>query len=164
MTETPPTETPPTETPPTDQQTQEYLQQLRSAPAEQLVSELLSGLLNAAQVKLGRRDARLLIDLSAVVVDHSRAYLPAELTRQVDQILGQLRLGQVQAEGAAGGEPEPNDLAETPRPPAGGTAESGQPAAESAARPTAATSPPPPPPRPAGPPPASQLWIPGRDF
>lgn len=134
--------------PGSEEQAREYVAQLRSAPAEQILAELLSGLLNAAQIKLGRRDARLLIDLSALLHDHARRYLPAELTRQVDQALQQLRLGQVRAEGAAEqGKPEPNDLAETPAPPAG-----------AASQPAPAAAPPP------QPSPASQLWIPGRDF
>ena len=132
-----------------EQQAQEYLKQLRSAPAEQVVTEILSGLLNAAQAKLGRRDGRLLIDLTALVHEHARTYLPGDLTKQVDQLLAQLRLAQVQAEGAAAGRPaEPNDLAEVPTPPA--EAPSGQPAQP--------TTPP------AQPSPASRLWVPGRDF
>lgn len=105
---------------PTDEQARQYAEQLRSAPAAQVVTEVLSSLLNVAQIKLGRRDGRLLIDLSSVLLEHTRRYLPGELTGQVDQALHQLRLAQVQAEGAAadGGKVEPNDLAETPTPPA----------------------------------------------
>lgn len=134
---------------PSEEQAREYAQQLRSVPAEQVVTDVLSSLLNLAQVKLGRRDARLLIDLSAVLLGHARRYLPAELTSQVDQLLSQLRLAQVRAEGAAagGGRAEPNDLAETPAPPEGAA---GQPAAPPAAPPQ--------------PPPASRLWVPGRDL
>ena len=78
-------------------------------------------LLHAAQVKLGRRDARLLIDVTAAAHEHARPYLPGELTRQVDQVLGQLRLGQVGAESHASrqGQPEENDLDRTPAPPTG---------------------------------------------
>jgi hypothetical protein len=133
--------------PESEEQAREYVAQLRSAPAEQIITELLSGLLNAAQIKLGRRDARLLIDLSAVLHEHARQHLPAELTRQVEQALHQLRLGQVRAEGASQRQAEPNDLAEPPPP---------QPAG-AASQPAAAT----PPPQPS---PASRLWIPGRDL
>lgn len=115
---------------------------LRSAPAEQVVTEVLSALLNAAQVKLGRRDARLLIDLSAVVLEQVRAYVSGDLATQVDQVLAQLRLNQVRAEGSVDAA-EPNDLADTPVPPS-------DPAAPPAA---------PPPPSP-----ASRLWVPGRDL
>jgi len=37
----------------------------------------LFSLLNAAQVKLGRRDARLLIDVTVVAHEHARPYLSA---------------------------------------------------------------------------------------
>jgi hypothetical protein len=73
---------------------------LRSLPVDQVLGDLLFSLLNAAQVKLGRRDARLLIDV-AVAHEHSCPYLQGEFTRQVDQVLGYLRMGQVSAEGHA---------------------------------------------------------------
>jgi hypothetical protein len=118
----------------------EYVQRLRSLPVDQVMGDVLFSLLNAAQVKLGRRDARLLIDVSTVAFDHVRAYLPGELTTQIEQLLGQLRLGQVSAEGHADqrGEPEENDLDRVPPPP-----------------PADASRPP------AGPG-SSKLWVPGR--
>jgi hypothetical protein len=96
--------------------------QMRSLPVEQLVADVVFSLLNAAQIKLGRRDARVLIDLGTVVHEHARPYLSGELTTQIDQLLGQLRLGQVSAEGHAirPGEPEENDLDRVPPPPAAG--------------------------------------------
>ena len=104
----------------------EQMQRMRSLPVEQIVADVLFSLLNAAQVKLGRRDARLLIDLSTVAHEHARPYLSEELTKQIDQVLGQLRLGQVSAEGDATsrrGEPEDNDLDRVPTPPAAGVAQ-----------------------------------------
>jgi hypothetical protein len=97
---------------------------MRSLPVDQVIRDVLFSLLNAAQVKLGRRDARLLIDVSTVAHEHARPYLPAELSRQIDQALGQLRLGQVSAEGHARrqGEPEENDLGRLPAPPSAGAA------------------------------------------
>src|SRR5262252_1349576 len=97
----------------------EYVRQMRSLPVEQLIADVLFSLLNAAQVKLGRRDARLLIDLSAVAYEHAGPYLPGELSKQIDQVLGQLRMAQVSAEGHArqSGEPEENDLDRVPAPP-----------------------------------------------
>lgn len=96
----------------------EYALRLRALPVDQILGEILYGLLNAAQVKLGRRDARLLIDVTAVAHEHARPYLPGELTRQIDQVLGQLRMSQVSAENHASA-PEENDLKKTPAPPAG---------------------------------------------
>ena len=49
----------------------EYARRLRSLPVGQVLGDFLFSLLNAAQVKLGRRDARLLID--AALVGPSRA-------------------------------------------------------------------------------------------
>ena len=97
---------------------------MRSLPVDQVLGDVLFSLLNAAQVKLGRRDARLLIDVSAVAHEHARPYLPGELSRQLDQALGQLRMGQVSAEGQASrqGKPEENDLDRMPAPPAAGAA------------------------------------------
>jgi len=98
---------------------------LRSLPVDQVLGDFLLSLLHAAQVKLGRRDARLLIDVTAVAHEHARPYLPGDLTRQIDQLLGQLRLGQVSAESRASqqGQPEENDLDRAPAPPPTGAAQ-----------------------------------------
>ena len=124
-----------------EQEQREYVERLRAAPAEQVVSELLFTMLSAAQVKLGRRDARLLIDLAGLVTDHAREHVSAGFAKQVDESLGQLRFAQVSAERevAQQPEPEPNDLATVPTPPSA----AGQPSAPPAA-------------------PASKLWVPGR--
>ena len=118
----------------------EYVQRMRSLPVEEVIGDTVLGLLNAAQIKLGRRDARLLIDLGTVVHEHARPYLHDELTRQVEQVLGQLRLAQVSAEGDASraGQPEENDLDRVPAPPPTGTAQ-----------PASGETP-------------SRLWVPGR--
>ena len=98
------------------QDAREYGRRLRSLPVDQVLGEFLVSLLNAAQVKLGRRDARLLIDVTAVAHEHARPYLPDELTRQIGQMLGQLRMGQVSAESHASeqGQLEENDLDQAP--------------------------------------------------
>jgi hypothetical protein len=97
----------------------EYARRLRSLPVGQVLGDVLFSLLSAAEVKLGRRDARLLIDVTAVAHEHARPYLPGELTRQIDQVLGHLRLGQVSAESRASqqGQPEDNDLDRAAAPP-----------------------------------------------
>ncbi len=101
------------------QDARDYARRLRSLPVDQVLGEYLLGLLNTAQVKLGRRDARLLIDVAAVAHEHARPYLPGGLTRQLDEMLGQLRMGQVNEENhpRQHGEPEENDLDRTPAPP-----------------------------------------------
>jgi hypothetical protein len=107
------------------QDAREYARRLRSLPAGQVIGDVLFSMLNAAQMKLGRRDARLLIDVTAVAHEHARPYLPGELTRQIDQVLGQLRLGQVSAESRASqqGQVEENDLDRHPAPPPTGAAQ-----------------------------------------
>jgi hypothetical protein len=100
----------------------EYARRLRALPVDQVLGDFLFSLLNAAQVKLGRRDARLLIDVAAVAHEHARPHLPGELTSQIDQVLGQLRMGQVSAENDASQQcqPEENDLERAPDPPPAG--------------------------------------------
>jgi hypothetical protein len=107
---------------PSAEDTRDYARRLRSLPADQVLGEFLFGLLNAAGAKLGRRDARLLIDVTAVAHEHARSYLPGELTTQIDQVLGQLRMAQVNAENRASGDsqPEENDLDRAPSPPPAG--------------------------------------------
>jgi hypothetical protein len=48
-----------------EQEIREYTRRLRALPVDQVIVEALFALLNAAEVKLGRRDARLLIDVVA---------------------------------------------------------------------------------------------------
>jgi hypothetical protein len=97
----------------------EYVRRMRSLPVDQVIGNVLFSLLQAAQIKVGRRDARLLIDVTAVAHEHARGYLPGDLAKQIDQLLGQLRMAQVSAEGKAGqqGQPEENDLDRAPAPP-----------------------------------------------
>jgi hypothetical protein len=140
---------------PSEEEIRAYLSQLRGAPAEQVVAEVISALLNAAQVKLGRRDGRLLLDLAVGVIDGAREHLSAELTQQVDQVLAQLQVAQVEAErevaaAAEQGHQEPGDLGSEP-----------------AEAPDAAASPPSGdasevPPRQDPPAGGSRLWVPGR--
>ena len=120
----------------------ELVERLRSAPAEEIITDLFSTLLSTAQVKLGRRDARLFIDLCAQALEYAGRYLSEELGNQVEAALGQLRLAQVSAENeGAKGEPEPNDL--RPKPPTVGNRVGADSGPQSAS-------------------PSSKLWVPGR--
>ena len=105
-----------------EEDARELVERLRSAPAEEIVTDLFSTLLSTAQVKLGRRDARLFIDLCALMSEYAGRYVSADLTKQVQTALGQLRLNQVSAEHdvAEKGEAEPNDLSRIPTPPTAG--------------------------------------------
>ncbi len=131
---------------PSEDDIQEFAQRLRSAPAEEILADVFSTLLSTAQVKLGRRDARLFIDLCAGMLEQAGGHLHDGLTKQVEAALGQLRLGQVNAEREAAQqgepEPEPNDLDRIPAPATGTSASA--PSADRSAEP------------------ASQLWTPGR--
>jgi hypothetical protein len=126
----------------TEEQMRELMERLRAAPAAELLADVFSSLLSTAQVKLGRRDARLFIDLAAQAVAYAGPHLPADLTQQVEAALGQLRMAQVTAEGevAEQGEPEPNDLDHIPSAPQTGAPETPSP----------------------GPSAASRLWVPGQ--
>ena len=131
---------------PSEEEVRAYLSQLRETPVEQVVAEVLSALLNAAQVKLGRADGRLLLDLAAGLIEQGGEQLPEELTGQVDDVLAQLRVAQVDAEQQLAG--------------AGGDAAAPHPGEEPAAPPASGPSDPPPSAGPSDP--SSRLWVPGR--
>ena len=136
---------------PSQEEVRAYLEQLRTAPVEQVVAEVASALLNAAQVKLGRRDGRLLIDIVSGITDRGRDALPAEITEQLDQALTQLRMAQVEAErevaeAAAQGQAEASDIAEP------GAGQADPPSAEQGEAKQPPTSPQ------QG---SSRLWVPG---
>ena len=144
-----------------------YAEQLRAAPADQVVVELLGNVLNVAQAKIGRNDARVFIDIAGLMFDQTRVHLPEELVGQVESMLGELRLVQVEAESMPGRTPEEGDLSAPPSQPsaaAGSVANTGT--QDGSGRPPA--------PQPSGGQPgtgsaqsgsaASRLWLPGRDF
>lgn len=122
------------------------LAQMREAPAEQVLVEVINVLLQAVQVKLGRRDARLLIDAVAAVTAATDGRVDPTLQAQIAQALTQLRLAQVEAERQEGIAGEP-----------GATAADAAPGAVPplpAPSPQASPAP--------GAPAASRLWVPGR--
>jgi hypothetical protein len=134
---------------PSEEEIRAYLGQLRSAPVDQVLAEVSSALVNAAQVKLGRQDARLLLDVVAAVSETVKGRVGDELPKQLDDVLAKLRLAQVEGErevaaASEQGHEEPDDLAADET--------SGQAA--------------PPPPSTGGPatggPGTSRLWTPGR--
>jgi hypothetical protein len=137
---------------PSEEEVRQYLAQMRGAPADQVIAEVVQGLLNAAQVKLGRQDARLLLDATSAMNDAVRGQVDEQLVQQVDQALSQLRLAQVEAERevAEGGQAEPNDVGAAA--PTGGVT---PPAGEAPQQPA-------PPPQQEQPSQTSKLWIPGQ--
>lgn len=143
---------------PSEEEVRAYLAELRDAPVDQVLAEVINALLNAAQVKLGRRDGRLLIDTVSAITEQVRGHVPDELTGQLDQAINQLRMAQVEGEeqvrqAETQGETETGDLATDP-------AAEGSPdpvASEEGGQPS-----PPPQQPPAGGDAASRLWVPGR--
>src|SRR5688500_17035805 len=83
---------------PSQEEMRAYLEQLREADAAGLVAEAFNLLATGAQVKLGRADARVLIDALAAMVEASAATMPQQITEQMKQGIAQLQLAQVQAE------------------------------------------------------------------
>ena len=133
---------------PSEEELQQMLAQMREAPAEQVLVEVVNVLLQAAQVKLGRPDARLLIDAVGAVAQAAAGRADETLLAQVGQAVTQLRLAQVEAEGGEGagdpGEPMPESPAGSAAPPA----------------PPQTAAPQAPPPGSSGPQ-RSRLWTPG---
>ncbi len=133
---------------PSPEELRAYLEQLRGADAAGLLAEAYNLLAAGAQVKLGRPDARTLIDAMAALVDATAGALPADLAEQMRAGVGQLQLAQVQAE---------RDTAAAAEPATAGASDQSAAGAPAGA---------PPPPRPAA---AGErrmtdrLWIPGRD-
>ena len=90
---------------PSEAEMQQMLAQMREAPAEQILVEVVNALLQAVQVKLGRPDARLLLDVVAAITDSTRGRADEQLVTQVADAVAQLRLAQVEAEGEGGAAP-----------------------------------------------------------
>jgi hypothetical protein len=100
---------------PSEEELREYLGQMRAAPADAIIAEILQSLLQVAQVKLGRNDGRLVLDTIAAINDAVRGRVDQQLSTQVDDVLSQLRMAQVEAEGevaqaAGSGHVEQNDI------------------------------------------------------
>ena len=149
---------------PSEEEIRAYLSQLREAPVDQVLAEVANALLNAAQVKVGRRDGRLLIDALGAMNDAVRGHAAEELTTQLDQALQQLRMAQVEgeqqvAQAAAKGQAEPGDLSEDPAGQEGAAepAPEGEDAGEQQQPPQQPTQQPS-----QGGSAASRLWVPGR--
>ena len=81
-----------------EEEVRQYLSEMRQAPAAEIIAQVITVLANGAQVKLGRNDARVLIDTIDAVKDRAGAVLPADFVQQVDELLGQLRMAQVEGE------------------------------------------------------------------
>jgi hypothetical protein len=132
---------------PTEAELQMMLAQMREAPAEQVLVEVINALLQAVQVKLGRPDARILLDAVAAMAESVRGRADAQLVDQVAGAVTQLRLAQVEAEGGASGGAGADGAGEGP-------IAAGEPRDAQAAAPSPEAQP--------GQQGASRLWVPGR--
>lgn len=83
---------------PSEEEVRQYLAQLRQADVTEIVAQAFSMLASGAEVKLGRRDARLLIDAAVAVAEVTGPRLDERLSEQMDEALAQLQQGQVDAE------------------------------------------------------------------
>lgn len=144
---------------PTEEEVRAYVEQLREADAADLVVQAYTMLGTGAEVKLGRPDARVLIDAMAGVVQAAGRSLPEQLVSQLATGVGQLQSAQVQAEQHVAAGDGAQDGAGAPgAPAAAGPAVQPTPAAPDGGAERPRTEPAPPAPNP-----ADRLWIPGRD-
>lgn len=110
---------------PTEEELQAYLEQLRAADPAEIVAQAYTMLGTGAEVKLGRSDARVLIDAMAALSDATASALDKDLVERMRNGVVQLQTAQVQAErqaapgAAAGGSPRPGAADASPREPAG---------------------------------------------
>jgi hypothetical protein len=143
---------------PSEAEMQQMFAQMRESPVEQVLVEVVNALLQAIQVKLGRPDARLLIDVVAAVSEGIRDRAEPRLVEQVSGAVSQLRMAQVEAEGAAAG----GQAGAVPTaPPAGPSAGPGG-AVPPRPQPGPAGGPRPAPGQVPGQTQGARLWVPGR--
>ncbi|MDP8969825.1 MAG: DUF1844 domain-containing protein, partial [Actinomycetota bacterium] len=83
---------------PSEEELRAYLEQLRAAEPVEFIVQAYNMLATVAQAKLGRADARILIDAMSGVVEATAAGLPTDVARQMRDGVAQLQLAQVQAE------------------------------------------------------------------
>lgn len=120
-------------TEPSEEQLRAYLESVRRAQPAEIVIQAFSILATAAEVKLGQRDARVLIDGMSGLVEPIGDRLPGEIAQRMRTTVSELQMGQVQAE----------------REQAAGSAQEQQAAQQQAGQ--------------EGPKATDRLWIPGRD-
>lgn len=133
---------------PTEEQMRAYLESLRDAQPVEIVVQSFGILATASEVKLGRDDARVLIDGMAALLEATASRMQPEIVERMRETVSQLQMAQVQAERDAGrqpaGDPSQASDAVTPPQPVGDASASGD-----TAQPERDV--------------ASRLWIPGRD-
>ncbi len=150
--------TDPTPQQPTEEEIRAYLTQIREADPAAIIVQAYRLLGEGAELKLGRSDARVLIDAMAAVVESTSGRLDGQLTQQMREGVAQLQMAQVQAEaqqGSGSEEQGAEGAAGAGTQPAGAEAAGSQgPAGPQQAGGQQSGS---------GPSVTDRLWIPGRD-
>lgn len=85
------------------EQMRQYVEQLRAADPSEIVAQAFTMLGTGAEVKIGRPDARVLIDAASGLVAAVEDHMPQQLRDGLRNGLAQLQQAQVQAEGQAEG-------------------------------------------------------------
>lgn len=83
---------------PTEEQMRAYLENLREAQPVEIVVQAFGLLATASEVKIGRADARVLIDGLAALLEATAERMPDEIVDRMQQTVAQLQVAQVQAE------------------------------------------------------------------
>lgn len=104
---------------PTEEELKAYLTQLRDADPAEIVAQAYTMLGTGAEVKLGRPDARVLIDAMGALAEAAGDRLEPDLATRMRNGVVQLQTAQVQAEREAAGTGAPGDVPQTgaPQPP-----------------------------------------------
>ena len=88
---------------PSPEELQAYLESVRDADPAEILAQAFTVLGTGAEVKLGRPDARILIDAMAALTQVTEGRVPAQLTEGMRGGVSQLQTAQVQAEREAAG-------------------------------------------------------------
>lgn len=91
---------------PSQEELQAYLQQMQAAEPAEIVAQAFQILAMGAEVKIGRSEARVLIDSLAGLTQAAQSRLPDDLSTGMQNAVRQLQMAQVQAEQAQGGQAE----------------------------------------------------------
>ena len=119
---------------PSQEELQAYLEQMQAAEPAEIVAQAFQILAMGAEVKIGRPDARVLIDSLAALTQAAQSRLPQDLVGGMQNAVRQLQMAQVQSEqeqGGAGAQQASPPAGEAPPSQAGGgQAAGGQPAGQ----------------------------------
>lgn len=97
---------------PSDEDVQAYVEQLRGAEPQDIIAQAYTMLGTGAEVKLGREDARVLIDAMEALTSAAEQRLSGDLPERMRNGVVQLQTAQVQAERQQAGEAQGTGEAE----------------------------------------------------